>query len=37
LIQEGLTQRGINEQADRWLKESRARLHITKFMGEREK
>ena len=37
LIQEVLTQRGINEQADRWLKESRGRLHITKFTGEREK
>lgn len=34
LIQEVLIQRGINEQADRWLKESRARLSITKFLNE---
>jgi len=34
LIQEVLTQRGINEQADKWLKESRARLSITKFLSE---
>jgi len=34
LIQEVLTQRGINEQADKWLKESRARLSITKFLNE---
>jgi hypothetical protein len=34
LIQEALTQRGINEQADRWLKESRGRLHIAKFPDE---
>jgi len=27
-IQEALVQRGINEQAEKWLKESRARLHI---------
>ena len=27
-IQEALVQRGINEQADKWLKESRARLHV---------
>jgi hypothetical protein len=31
-IQEALVQRGINEQADRWLKESRARLHVEKFL-----
>src|SRR5579859_3177673 len=31
-IQEALVQRGINEQADRWLKESRARLHVEKFV-----
>jgi parvulin-like peptidyl-prolyl isomerase len=37
LIQEALTQRGINEQADRWLKESRARLHIEKFLDEGSK
>ena len=34
LIQEVLTQRGINEQADKWLKESRTRLSITKFLNE---
>jgi hypothetical protein len=33
-IQEALVQRGINEQADRWLKESRARLHIEKRLEE---
>ncbi len=32
LIQEALVQRGITEQADRWLKESRARLHIDKLL-----
>src|SRR5262249_57656641 len=37
LIQEVLTQRGINEQADRWLKESRTRLHVVKFIGEQGK
>jgi parvulin-like peptidyl-prolyl isomerase len=31
LIQEALVQNGINEQADRWLKESRLRLHIEKL------
>ncbi len=34
LIQEVLIQRGINEQADKWLKESRMRLSITKFLSE---
>ena len=29
-IREILIQRGINEQADRWLKERRARLHVEK-------
>jgi hypothetical protein len=33
-IQEALVQRGINEQADRWLKESRARLHVEKLLSE---
>jgi hypothetical protein len=33
-IQEALIQQGINEQADRWLKESRARLHIEKLLEE---
>jgi len=37
LIQEALVQRGINEQADRWLKESRARLHVDKLLGEETK
>src|SRR5207302_4343608 len=27
-VQEALVERGINEQAEKWLKESRARLHI---------
>jgi hypothetical protein len=34
IIQEALVQRGINEQADRWLKESRARLHVDKLLRE---
>lgn len=34
VIQEVLIQRGINEQADKWLKESRVRLHISKFLNE---
>jgi hypothetical protein len=33
-ILEAMVQRGINEQADRWLKESRVRLHIEKLLGE---
>ena len=33
-IQEALVQQGINEQADRWLKESRLRLHIEKLHEE---
>jgi hypothetical protein len=33
-IQEALVQRAINEQADRWLKESRLRLHIDKLIDE---
>lgn len=37
LIQEALVQRGINEQADRWLKESRARLHVDKLLGDETK
>jgi hypothetical protein len=36
-IQEALVQGGINEQADRWLKESRARLHVDKLLGEETK
>ena len=34
VIQEVLIQRGINAQADKWLEESRARLHISKFLDE---
>jgi hypothetical protein len=33
-IQEALVQRGINDQADIWLRESRARLHVEKFLKE---
>jgi len=33
-IQEALVQNGINEQADKWLKESRLRLHIEKLGPE---
>jgi len=33
-IQEALVQRAINVQADRWLKESRARLHVEKMLAE---
>lgn len=33
-IQEVLVQTDINEQADRWLKESRDRLHIQKYLDE---
>jgi parvulin-like peptidyl-prolyl isomerase len=33
-IQEVLVQRGINEQADRWLKESHGRTHVTKMLAE---
>jgi hypothetical protein len=33
-IQEALIQQGINQQADVWLKESRARLHVEKFLKE---
>jgi hypothetical protein len=36
-IQEALVQRGINEQADIWLKESRGRLHVEKFLKAAEK
>lgn len=35
-IQEALVQRGINEQADRWLKESHARLRVTKMLQENQ-
>lgn len=33
-IQDALIQRAINEQADRWLKESHARLRISKMLDE---
>lgn len=33
-IQEALIQRGINDQADRWLKESHGRIHVTKMLEE---
>jgi parvulin-like peptidyl-prolyl isomerase len=36
-IQEALVQRGINEQADRWLKESRARLRVERLLSEGRK
>jgi hypothetical protein len=36
-IQEALVQRGINDQADQWLIESKARLHIEKFLDEAPK
>jgi peptidyl-prolyl cis-trans isomerase SurA len=34
IIQEALVQGDINQQADRWLKESRTRLHVQKFTEE---
>jgi hypothetical protein len=36
-IEEALVQRGINDEADRWLIESRARLHIEKRMDQEAK
>ena len=36
-IQEALVQRAINEQADRWLKESRSRLHVENMLDETRK
>jgi len=35
-IQEALVQLGINEQADRWLKESHAGLRVTKMLEENQ-
>ena len=32
-IQEALLQRGINAQADQWIRESRSRLHVDKLLG----
>jgi len=37
LIHEALVQRGINDQADQWLIESKARLHIEKLLDEAAK
>ena len=36
-IQEALVQRGINDQADQWLIESKARLHVEKLLDEAPK
>lgn len=36
-IQEALIQNGINQQAEQWLKESRLRLHVEKFLDEAAK
>jgi hypothetical protein len=36
-IQEALVQRAINVQAERWLKESRARVRVEKLLNENEK
>lgn len=36
-IQEALVQRGINDQSDQWLIESKARLHIEKFLDKAAK
>jgi len=33
-IQEALVQRAINEQADKWLKESRTRVHVENLLNE---
>ena len=34
VIQEALIEKDISDQADRWLKESRARLHVQKYLDE---
>ena len=34
VIQEALIEKDISDQADRWLKESRARLHVEKYLDE---
>jgi len=34
-IQEALVRRAIDEQGDRWLKESRARLHVENLLSEK--
>jgi len=36
-IQEALVQRGINDQADQWLIESKTRLHVEKLLDEAAK
>jgi hypothetical protein len=36
-IQEALVQRAINEQADKWLKESRTRVHVDNLLQEAQK
>jgi hypothetical protein len=36
-IQQALVQQGINEQAEVWLKESRSRLHVEKFLKDNGK
>jgi hypothetical protein len=36
-IREALIQKGIDEQADRWLNESRSRVHAQKMLNEGEK
>ena len=37
VIQEALIEKDINNQADRWLKESRAHLHVQKYLDEGQK
>jgi len=37
VIQEALIEKDINDQADRWLKESRSRLHVEKYLDESSK
>jgi parvulin-like peptidyl-prolyl isomerase len=37
VIQEALIESDINDQADRWLKESRTRLHVQMFLANGEK
>ena len=37
VIQEALIEKDINDQADRWLKESRGRLHVEKYLDEGQK
>lgn len=37
VIQEALIEKDINDQADRWLKESRVHLHVQKYLDEGQK